>query len=163
MSEKLSHQNSRFKFKILRGREWERPSELSLLKESKNTQHINNLAKLAIWLKRLKPWNNSSCRLCAFMLSTDGFTFVNFSSYFMLFLRWEVEGWHFLSIFTGKSWAEIITSVICLVTVQWGKMNDDGPWHLYFALERKRVCLGREKRYLIKIKSYWIGIVHMCG
>lgn len=90
-----------------------------------------------------------------FMLSTDGFTFVNFSSYFMLFLRWEVEGWHFLSIFTGKSWAEIITSVICLVTIQWGKMNDDGPWHLYFVLDRKRVCLGREKRPLIKIKSYW--------
>lgn len=94
---------------------------------------------------------------CAFMLSTDGFTCVNFSSYFMLSsLRWEMEGWHFLCIFTGKPWAEIITSMICLMTAQWGKMNDDGPWHLYFGWERKRVCPGREKKYLIKRKSCWI-------
>lgn len=127
------------------------------LRESKNTQHINSLAKLAIWLKKLKHWNNSSWRLCAFMLSTDGFTCVNFGSYFMLSsLRWEMEGWHFLMHFHWQVWAEIITSTICLMTVQWGKMNDDSPWHLHFGWERKRVCPCRENKYLVKIKSYWI-------
>lgn len=61
------------------------------------------------------------------------------------------------AFFSGKSSAEIIPSVICLMTIQCSK------WHLYFGWEKKRVCPTREKTCLLKIKSYWIRHVQMCG